>query len=128
MPVIHESYDTRTPSFSDIGSPTFELLVFSYWGSNIRTPRHSKTLKILTKATDLQKRSDYQAKLCRRISNTIKPTSVGKSQILSSRRLLANLKYYQADDMMSQCQRLSYKFRNSMLCNTLLTHNPRWQQ
>src|SRR6218665_279524 len=25
------------------------------------------------------------------------PTSVGKSQILSSRRLLANLKYYQAD-------------------------------
>jgi len=30
---------------------------------------------------------------------TIKQTSVGKSQILSSRRLLANLKYYQADDV-----------------------------
>jgi len=28
---------------------------------------------------------------------TIKQTSVGKSPILSSRRLLANLKYYQAD-------------------------------
>jgi len=28
---------------------------------------------------------------------TIKQTSVGKFKILSSRRLLANLKYYQAD-------------------------------
>src|SRR6218665_1135908 len=31
-------------------------------------------------------RSDYQAELCRRISNTINPMSVGKSQILSSRQ------------------------------------------
>src|SRR6218665_1212208 len=35
------------------------------------------------------------------IEMTIKQMSVGKSQILSSRRLLANLKYYQADDMTS---------------------------
>jgi len=33
------------------------------------------------------------------MSNTIKQMSVGKCQILSSRRLLANLKYYQADDV-----------------------------
>ena len=30
---------------------------------------------------------------------TIKQTSVGKFQILSSRRLLVNLKYYEADDV-----------------------------
>src|SRR6218665_3367094 len=41
------------------------------------------------------------------MSSSIKQTSVGKSQILSSRRLLANLKYYQADDMTSH-KRLSY--------------------
>jgi len=35
------------------------------------------------------------------IEMTIKQMSVGKSQILSSRRLLANLKYYQADDVAS---------------------------
>ena len=29
---IHESYDIRTPSFSDIGSPTFGLLVFLILG------------------------------------------------------------------------------------------------
>ena len=38
---------------------------------------------------------------------TIKQMSVGKSQILSSRHLLANLKYYQADDVTSH-KRLSY--------------------
>src|SRR6218665_2561645 len=37
----------------------------------------------------------------------IKQTSVGKSPILSSRCLLANLKYYQADDVTSH-KRLSY--------------------
>ena len=42
---------------------------------------------------------DYQADVCWQISNTIKQKSVGKSQILSSRRVLANLKYYQADDV-----------------------------
>ena len=44
---------------------------------------------------------DYQADVCWQMSNTIKHTSVGKSQIglLSSRRLLADLKYYQADDV-----------------------------
>src|SRR6218665_299426 len=41
--------------------------------------------------------------------------SVGKSQILSSRRLLANLKYYQADDVTSH-KRLSYLER---LCFTI---------
>src|SRR6218665_3230003 len=38
---------------------------------------------------------------------TTKQRSVGKSQILSSRCLLANLKYYQADDVTSH-KRLSY--------------------
>jgi len=33
------------------------------------------------------------------IAVTIKHMSVGKFQILSSRRLLANLKYYEADDV-----------------------------
>ena len=42
---------------------------------------------------------DYQADVCWQISNTIKQTSVGKCQMLSSRRLLANLKYYEADDV-----------------------------
>ena len=42
---------------------------------------------------------DYQADVCWKMSNTIKHTSVGKCQILSSRRLLVNVKYYQADDV-----------------------------
>src|SRR6218665_3415388 len=42
---------------------------------------------------------DYQADVCWLISNTVKQTSVAKCQILSNRRLLANLKYYQADDV-----------------------------
>src|SRR6218665_3316033 len=37
---------------------------------------------------------DYQADVCWQMSNTIKQTSVGKCQILSSIFLLANLEYY----------------------------------
>src|SRR6218665_128374 len=47
--------------------------------------------------TGIYKGCDYQADVYCQTSNTIKQTSVGKCQILSSRRLLANLKYYQAD-------------------------------
>src|SRR6218665_3874499 len=36
---IHESYDFRTPSFLDIGGPTFGLIAFQIdWESDIRTP------------------------------------------------------------------------------------------
>src|SRR6218665_1723495 len=55
--------------------------------------------------------------LCNEV--TIKQKSVGKSQILSSRRLLTNLKYYQADDVTSH-RRLSYLERLTMLRNTML--------
>jgi len=70
-------------------------------------------------------RSDYQAELSAsfkyyqanvgwEISNTIKPTSVGKSQILSSR--------------LRDVTTATLIFRDSMLRNTSLSHNPWWQQ
>src|SRR6218665_2340962 len=70
------------------------------------------------------------------IEVTIQPNSVGEFQILSSRRRLGNLKYYQAD-VCWQISNLSSRrcdvttatlvFINSMLRNTSLSHKPRWQ-
>jgi len=57
----------------------------------------------------------------------MKQTSVGKSQILSSRRLLANLKYYQADDVTSH-KRLYYLERLCMLSNTMFKNSVWWRQ
>jgi len=61
-----------------------------------------------------EKGCDYQADVCWEISNTIKQTSVGKCQIgpLSSRRLLVNLKYYEADDV-----NLGFESELKFLCN-----------
>src|SRR6218665_2349173 len=80
---------------------------------------------------------------------TIKQTSVGKSQILSSRRLLANLKYYQADvcwqisttikqTTVGKSKILSSRrrdvtqatliFRKTMLRNTMISNSVRWRQ
>ena len=72
------------------------------WSHNIYDSYWTQTAK-----KGFRKRSDYQADVCWQILNTIKQTSVGKYQILSSRCLLANLKYYQADDVTSH-KRLSY--------------------
>jgi len=57
---------------------------------------------------------------------TMKPMSVGESQILSSRRQLPILKYYQADDVTSY-KRSSYYFRNNMFRNILLSYSARWR-
>jgi len=56
----------------------------------------------------------YQADVGWEIANTIKPTSVGKSQILSSWR--------------RDVTTATLIFRNCMHRNTSLSHNPRWQQ
>jgi len=59
--------------------------------------------------------TEWLSNRCRRIKKMINPTSaIGDSQILSSQR--------------RDVTKLTLMFRNSMLCNTSLSHKPRWQQ
>jgi len=100
--MMHKCYSvSRSPIDENNDSVSKSWIVF----------RHGIVAK-LTFGTEFSAAEDLAN--CRLRNYTIKPTSVGKSQILSSRRC--------------DVTTVTLIFRNSMLRNTSVSHKPLWQQ